>query len=62
MPSKVNVLTNSTKSSPNITGDILQINFPENDEQHDNTFMEIVQVFGTLSYVDCQSVFWNGAF
>ena len=30
---------------------------------HDkNAVMEILQVFGTLSHVDSQSVFWNDAF
>ena len=63
MPSAVNVLTSTPKISPNTRGDILQINFPENDEKHDKrAFMEISQVFGTFSDVDCQSVFWNGAF
>ena len=63
MPSAVNVLTNTPKISRNTRGDFLQINIPENDGQHDKiAFMEISQVFGTFSHVDCQSVFWNGAF
>ena len=61
MPSAVHVLTNTPKISPNTRGDILQIDFPENDEKHDKSaFMEISQVFGTLSHVDCQCAFWNG--
>ena len=56
--STVNVLTNTPKISPNTRRDILQINFPENDEINDKSaFMEILQVFGTLSHVDCSSVF-----
>ena len=44
-------------------GEILKINFPENDEKHHkNALMEILQVFGMLSNVDCQRVFANGAF
>ena len=32
-------------------------------KKHDKTALrEISQVFGTLSHVDCQSVFWNGDF
>ena len=32
-------------------------------KKHDKTaLMEISQVLGTLSHVDCQSVFWSGAF
>ena len=32
-------------------------------KKHDNSgLMDIAQVFGMLSQVDCQSVFWNGAF
>ena len=27
-----------------------------------SALMEVSQVFGTLSHVDCQSVFWNDAF
>ena len=58
--SAVNVLTNTPKISPKTTGDIFQINFPENDEKHDKSALtEISQVFGTLWHVDCQSLFWN---
>ena len=32
-------------------------------KKHDKSApMDISQVFGTLSHVDCQSVLWNGAF
>ena len=57
MPSSVNVLTNIPEISPNTRGDIFQINFPQNDEKHDkNGLMEILQVFGTLPHVECQTV------
>ena len=63
MPSAVYVLTNTIKILPNTRGDLLQINFPQNDEKHNkSTLMEILQVFRTTSHVDCKSVFWNGAF
>ena len=43
-------------------GDIFQINIPDNDEKGDKSaHMEIWQVFGTLSHVGCQSMFWNDA-
>ena len=62
LPSDVNVFKNTPKISPNTRGDILQINFRDNDEKHDqNGLMEILQAFGTLSHVDFQSLFWNGA-
>ena len=62
MPSAVNVLTNTPKVSPITTGDIFEINFDQNDEKNDkNALIEILQVFGTLSQADCQSMFWNGA-
>ena len=43
LPSTVNVLTNTPKISPNIRGDIFQINFAEKDKKkHDeSTLMEI---------------------
>ena len=63
LPSAVNVLATTPKIPPNTRGDTFRINFPENDEKHDKrALMEIWQVFGTLSYVDCQSVFWKSAF
>ena len=52
------VLATTPKIPPKTRGDTFGINFPENDEKHDqSTLMEIWQVFGTLSHVDCQSVF-----
>ena len=60
--SAVNVLTSTPTTSPNTRGDIFQINFPEDDGKHDKRLlMEIREVFGTLSHIDCQCVFWNGA-
>ena len=44
-------------------GEILEINFRENDEKHDNNaLMEILQVFRMLSHLDCQSVLCDNAF
>ena len=44
-------------------GEILQVNFPENDEKHDKyTLMEILQVSGMLSNAAGQRLFSNGAF
>ena len=63
LPSAVNVLTNTPKFSTETREDTFGINFPQNDEKHEKSaLMEIWQVFGTLSHVDCQRVFWNGAF
>ena len=54
----VSVLTNTPKISLNTSGNIFGIKFPENDGEHDqNSLMGILQVFRTLSQVDCQSVF-----
>ena len=58
MPSAVNVLTNTPKISSNTMGDILQINFPENDENHDTSpLMEHSQLLGKPSHIDFQCVF-----
>ena len=55
------MLTKTSKILPNTRGDIFQITFPQNDEKHEKSaLMDILQVFGTLSDVDCQSVFRNG--
>ena len=63
MPSAINVLTNTPKISPHPRGDIFQIKFSENGEKNDkNTLIEILQVFGTLSHVDCERVLLEGAF
>ena len=52
------MLANTVKNSPNTMGDTFGIDFPENDEKHDQgALMEICKVFGTLSHVDCQCVF-----
>ena len=54
----MNVLTDTQKISPNTRGDILGMNFPENDiKEEKRAPMEILQVFGTFLHVDCQSVF-----
>ena len=63
MRSAINVLRNTPKILPNTSGDIFQINFSQNDEKHDKSaLMDIWQVFTTLSDVECQRVFRNGAF
>ena len=62
LASAVKVLTNTPNISPKTRGDTFRINFPENEEKHDKSApMEVLQVFGTLSHVDYQCVFWNGA-
>ena len=61
--SAVNVVTKTPKILPSTRGDIFQISVHDNDEKHEkSTLIEISQAFGTLSHVDCQSVFWNGTF
>ena len=63
MLSAVNVLKNTRKILPNTKPHNFEIKFSENDEKHDKgALMEILQVFAMLWHVDCQSVFWNGAF
>ena len=62
LPSAVNVLTNNPKISLNTRRDTFEINFPNNNEKHyESALMEILQVFGTLSHVECQFVFCNDA-
>ena len=57
------MLTNTFKISANTMGEIFQFSFPQNDEKHDKkALMEIFQVFGVLSNVDCQGVFPNGVY
>ena len=62
-PSTAYVLTNTLKTLHNTLGNIFKINVPQNDEKHDKSaLMEISQVLGTPSHVDCQGVFPNGTF
>ena len=62
LPSAVYVLTKTAKISPKNREDTFGINFAENHEKQDKSaLMEIWQVFGMLSYVDCQCMFWDGA-
>ena len=57
------MLTKTSKILPNTRGDIFQITFPQNDEKHEKSaLMDILQVFSTISHVDCQSVFRNAGF
>ena len=43
--------------------DISQIICPQYDEKFNKSaLMKISQVLGTVYYVDCGRVFWNGAF
>ena len=63
LSSAVNVLTNSPKISPIIRGEISKSTSLRMMKKHDKSaLMEISEVFGTLSQVYSQSVFWNGAF
>ena len=63
LPSIVTVLTNTAKILPNTRWGTSQINFLQNDENHDKSaLMDILQVFRTLSHVDCQVLFRNEAF
>ena len=51
-------VTNSPKISPNTRGDISGSTFLIMMKKHDKSaVMEILQLFGTLSHVDCESVF-----
>ena len=56
------MLPNTRKISPNTPGDNFEINFSEKDEKNKSALMDILQVFGMLAHVDCQSVFSNVAF
>ena len=59
----IHVLTNIFKISASTMGEILQVNFPENDEKHDKyALMEILQVSGMISNAAGQRLFSNGAF
>ena len=63
LPSAVNVLTNTPKISSVTRETFFESTSLRMMKKHDKSaLMEISQVFGTLSQVDSQSIFWSGTF
>ena len=62
-PIRSQSVTNTPQISPNSRGDISGSTSVIMMKKHDkSTLMDILQLFGALSRVDCKNLFWNSAF